>query len=173
MVIRDACPGCGSPPFKKHGHIHSGKQHHPCQACGRQFVASAEDHIVSDEQRTVIAHLRRERLSLRGICRAVGVSLTWLWHFRVERVAACPDHLPVQFPVEPTAVVMRRLETEADEMWSFVGKEAHKPWSWMAMDAKPRQVMAFHVGDRSRERGAQLWAKIPEVYPPQATVYTA
>ena len=32
--------------------------------------------------------------------------------------------------------------------------------------------MAFHISDRSRESGAQLWAKIPEVYQQQATFYT-
>jgi hypothetical protein len=55
-------------------------------------VASAEDRIMSYAQRTLIEHLRRERLSLRGLCRAVGVSLTWLLHFMVERFAACPEH---------------------------------------------------------------------------------
>jgi transposase-like protein len=92
MVVRDACPACGSTQFKKNGHIHSGKQHHPCTTGGRQVVASAEDRIISYEQRTLIEPLLRERLSRRGICRAVGVSLTWLLHFMVERFAACPEH---------------------------------------------------------------------------------
>jgi insertion element IS1 protein InsB len=67
---------------------------------------------------------------------------------------------------------MRRLEAEADEMWSFVRKRAYKQWLWIAMDATTRQVMAFHVGDRSRESGAQLWAKVPEVYQRQAVFPT-
>jgi hypothetical protein len=83
---------------------------------------------VSDEQRTLIEHLLRERISLRGICRAVGVSLTWLLHFMVERFAACPEPLHVQLPVSPTDVVIRQLEAEADEMWSFVQKKANKQW---------------------------------------------
>jgi hypothetical protein len=49
-------------------------------------VARAEDRIISYEQRTLIEHLLRERLSRRGLCRAVGVSLTWLLHFMVERL---------------------------------------------------------------------------------------
>ena len=69
MVVRDACPGCGSIQFKKNDHIHSGKQNHQCKACGRQCVASAEERIMADEQRTLIEHLLRERISLRGICR--------------------------------------------------------------------------------------------------------
>jgi transposase-like protein len=76
MVVRDMCPGCGSIQFKQNGHRHSGTQNHQCQACGRPFVASAEEHVISDERRTLIEHLLGERISLRGICRAVGVSLT-------------------------------------------------------------------------------------------------
>lgn len=93
MVVRDTCPGCGSTYFKKKGHIHSGKQNHQCKACGRQCVASAAECIIPDERRTLIGHLLRERISLRGTCRAVGVSLTWLLRFMVVRFAACPEHL--------------------------------------------------------------------------------
>jgi insertion element IS1 protein InsB len=172
MVVRDACPGCGSSQFKKNGHIHSGKQTHQCKACGRQLVASAEERIIVDEQRTLIQHLLCERISLRGICRAVGGSLTWLLHFMVECFAACPDHLHVQLPNSPTDVVLLRLEAEADELWSFVQKKANRPWIWIAMDAKTRQVIAFHVGDRSRDSANGLWAKIPLVYREQATFHT-
>ena len=102
----------------------------------------------------------------------MGVSLTWLLHFMVERVAACPDHLHVQLPVRPAAVELRQLEAEAAELWSFVKKKANKPWLWIAMDATTRQIVAFHVGDRSRDRAKELWAKIPEGYREQATFHT-
>ena len=39
------------------------------------------------------------------------------------------------------------------------------------MDARTRQVIAFHVGDRRRERAQPLWAKIPVVYGEQATCH--
>jgi insertion element IS1 protein InsB len=106
------------------------------------------------------------------MCRAVGVSLTWLLHFMVERFAACPDHLHVQLPVGPTTVVLRQLEAEADEMWSFVEKKANKQWLWIAMDAITRQIIAFHVGDRSRDSAKELWANIPEIYREQASFHT-
>jgi insertion element IS1 protein InsB len=41
-----------------------------------------------------------------------------------------------------------------------------------ALDAKSRQVIAFHVGDRSRRSAKRLWAKIPEAYRQHATFYT-
>ena len=40
------------------------------------------------------------------------------------------------------------------------------------MDAKTRQVLAFHVGDRSRKSATRLWAKMPEAYRQRATFDT-
>jgi len=40
------------------------------------------------------------------------------------------------------------------------------------MDATTRQVLAFHVGDRSGQSAQALWEKIPAVYQEQATFYT-
>jgi hypothetical protein len=37
-----------------------------------------------------------ERVSLRGICRAMGVKLKWLLGFLIQCVEALPDHLHVQ-----------------------------------------------------------------------------
>jgi insertion element IS1 protein InsB len=73
---------------------------------------------------------------------------------------------------KPTDVVIDQLEAEADAMWSFVKKKANKQWIWLAMDAKSRQIIAFHVGDRSRESAKALWAKVPDVYQHHATFHT-
>jgi len=40
------------------------------------------------------------------------------------------------------------------------------------MDTKTRQIIAFHVGDRSRKSARRLWAKIPKAYRQQSTFYT-
>jgi len=172
MRIREVCPACGSSRYKKNGHTRHGKQNHQCKACERQLSATTDDHLIADERRTRVEHLLRERISLRGICRAVGVSLTWLLHFMVECFTACPEDLHVQLPARPTTVVMSRLEAEADERWSFVQKKANKQWIWLAMDATTRQIIAFHVGDRSGESGKALWANIPLVYREQAMFHT-
>jgi insertion element IS1 protein InsB len=172
MVVRDTCPTCGSPRYKKNGHTRHGKQHHQCKVCGRQFTADPVDRTIAQEQRQRIAQLLGERLSLRGICRTMGVSLTWLLHFMVECFTACPDHLHAQFPTQPTAVLLSRLDAEADEMWSFVQKKANKQWIWIAMDATTRQIIALHVGDRSHTSGKALWDDIPEGYREHATFHT-
>jgi insertion element IS1 protein InsB len=64
-----------------------------------------------------------------------------------------------------------RGNVEADELASFVQKKAHKQWVWIAMDATTRQIIAFHVGDRSHKSAEQLWAKIPPAYCQHATFY--
>jgi insertion element IS1 protein InsB len=90
----------------------------------------------------------------------------------VECFASCPDHLHVRLPASPAKVFIYKLEAEADAMWSFVQKKANKQWIWLAMDATSRQIIAFHVGDRSRESAKALWAMIPEVYQAHATFHT-
>jgi hypothetical protein len=125
MGVREACPHRGSIWYKKAGHTRHATQNHQCKACERQVVATAEDRGIGSEQRTRIEHLLRERVSLRGICRAVGVSLTWRLLCMVERFAACPNDLQVRVPRHPTDVVMRRLAAEADEMWSGVRQKAN------------------------------------------------
>jgi IS1 family transposase/transposase-like protein len=172
MVIRDVCPRCRSAKYKKNGHIHNGKQNHQCKGCGRQFVDCFEQYLIADETRAFIERLLVERISLRGICRAVGVTLKWILGFLVQCVEALPDHLHVQPVSCKQNVLIPRLAVEADEMSSFVQKKANKQWIWIAMDARSRQVIAFHVGDRSRRSAKRLWAKIPEAYRQQATFYT-
>ena len=170
--LRDVCPRCQSPQYKKNGHIHNGKQNHQCKDCGRQFVDGFEQYLVSDETRDLIERLLLERLSLRGICRAAKVGLKWLLGFIVTCFETLPDHLNVQ-PVSCNQDVMiQRLEVEADEMASFVQKKENKQWIWLAMDAKTRQIIAFYVGDRSRKSFKKLWAMIPNVYRQHASFYT-
>jgi IS1 family transposase len=161
-----------SPKYKKNGHIHNGKQNQQCKECGRQFVDCFEHYLISDETRALIERLLLERLSLRGICRAVGVGLKWLLGFIVTCFEALPDHLNVK-PITANADVMiQRLEVEADEMASFVQKKANKQWIWLAMDVKTRQIIAFYVGDRSRKSARQLWGKIPKAHRRYATFHT-
>ena len=109
---------------------------------------------------------------MRGICRAVGVRLKWLLGFIITCFEDLPDHLYVQPVMGHQDVMIQRLEVEADEMASFVHKKANKQWIWIAMDAKTHQVLAFHVGDRSRKSAKRLWAKIPEAYRQYAMFYT-
>jgi IS1 family transposase/transposase-like protein len=171
MSIRDACPECGSGRFKKNGHIHNGKQNHRCKACGRQFVVDATKRMIDEEDRRLVERLLCEKISLHGICRAIGISIRWLMDFIATCFAALPEHLHVQPAASSRGVLLGCLEVEADELWSFVQKKTNPNWVWIAMDKQTRQIITFHVGDRSGHSAQPLWAKIPVVYRERATVY--
>ena len=96
MVVRDASPTCGSSDYKKNGHIHNGKQNHQCKDCGHRFVQCLDhQYLLSEEKRDLIERLLLERISLRGICRVIGIGLKWLLGFIVNCFEALPDHLTV------------------------------------------------------------------------------
>src|SRR5437588_9845482 len=164
------CPRCGLSHTKKNGHTHYRKQNYRCLRCGRQFVSDSQR--VGDDARALVQRLLLERLSLRGICRVSGLSLTWLLQFIAALYAQLPDDLYAR-PTAPRGQVhLLRLEAEVDELWSFVGKKADKQWLWLAFDTETRQVIAFFVGDRSRESARRLWQRIPAAYRERATFYS-
>src|SRR5262249_31984144 len=53
-----------------------------------------------------------------------------------------------------------------------VGTKDNRQWVWIAMDATTRQVIAFHVGDRSGQSAEAPWETIPAVYQERAVIYT-
>jgi len=84
--------------------------------------------LISDDTKELVKRLLTERISLRGICRSVEVSLSWLMSFIVTQYEDLPDHLNVVQSKRTSGVIIQLLdiedaEVEADEMWSFVEKK--------------------------------------------------
>jgi IS1 transposase len=102
--------------------MHNSQQNHQCKACGRQFIVLAENRVIDEEHCTLVKRLPWGKISLPGICRAVGVGIKWLMHCMGDRFNAVPEHLYVHLPDSPAAVRMGRLEAEADEMCSDAGE---------------------------------------------------
>ena len=164
------CPACALSHIKRNGHTHYGVQNYQCLDCGRQFVEATQ--TMSREQQELIEKLLLERLSLRGICRVLGVAMTTLLRFMEALYTASPDDLNIVLPNGTAYVELLCLQVEADEMWSFVQQKKNKQWVWLAFDRESRQIIAFYVGDRSRKSAQQLWGRIPTVYRQQATFST-
>ncbi|MCY7276343.1 MAG: IS1 family transposase [Phormidesmis sp. CAN_BIN44] len=59
----------------------------------------------------------------------------------------------IKLPEEPQG-----LESELDEMWSYVGKKDNPRWLWHAIDHKSGQVLAYVFGTRKDEVFVQLKA---------------
>jgi insertion element IS1 protein InsB len=164
------CPQCGLSHTKKNGHTHYRQQNYRCKRCGRQFVSDSQR--VGNDTRALVKRLLLERVSLRGICRITGLSRTWLLQFIATIYERLPDDLCVTPASHGRRVHLLRLEAEVDELWSFVGKKADKRWLWLAFDKENRQVLAFYVGDRSRESARRLWQRILAAYRERATCYS-
>lgn len=165
------CPRCSLSYIKLNGHTYYGKQNYQCKRCSRQFVENSQH--IGEEMKNLIKVLLLERLSLRGICRVAGVSLTWLLDFITELYAELPDDLNIDLSQsDKSSIHLVQLEAEADEIWSFVGSKDNKQWVWIAIDVNTKQVIAFYVGDRSGTSARELWRRIPPIYHACATFYT-
>ncbi|MGE0086519.1 MAG: IS1 family transposase, partial [Desulfococcaceae bacterium] len=145
---------------------HNGKQNHRCKDCGRQFVEDSEKKTVSAFEKNIIEKLLIGRISLRGICRVMNVSLTWLlWFFR--RVTdAIPDDNALIKPEKS------RLTAEPDEIWGFVRKKKKKSRVWPASDRNSGQIAGLHIGNRTRKDAKKLWKSLPGVYRQCAVCYS-
>lgn len=97
-----ACPSCGSYHIKKNGHIHNGKQNYMCleDECSRQFVLDPENKIISDDHKERIRRMLLERISLRGICRVMDVSMPWLLNYAAGIYDRTPADLFVVVDIE-------------------------------------------------------------------------
>lgn len=172
MSCQWLCPGCYSSRFTKNGHTKNAKQNFICKDCRRNFVTG-----VKCQNPGLMVQLIKlallERISLRGICRVFGVSMGWLLGFIVKLYAALPDHLWI---ILPDVTDMRgRLEIricEADELWSFVGKKKCQKWVWLVIDRVTRQIIAFHIGGRTKRDADKLWKALPEPYRMLGLFYT-
>ena len=161
------CPNCQLSPIKKNGHTHYGKQNHQCLLCGRQFVIRNE--TVSAKDQELIKKLLLERLSLREICRVLGVSLCWLLNFIERLYLANAEDFNFKCPADAE---IELLLLEADEVWSDVGNKGNKHWIWLILERRTRQIIAVHSGDRSQDSADALWTKVPIEVKKQALVLT-
>ena len=161
------CPRCQLSHIKRNGHTYYGKQNYQCLLCARQFVV--RNQRVSPAIQELIKSLLLERISLRGICRVLKISLSWLLNFVEQLYLITPTDLHF---VEPAAVELEIFCLEADELWSFVGKRENKRWIWLILERRTRQIIALHIGDRSQDSAVALWAKVPLPIKARAIVLT-
>lgn len=166
MKEKIASPNCGSTQIKKNGHIHNGRQNHLCKSCGRQFVNGSRQKRITDEQKKRIRRLLRERISLRGICRVMEVSLMWLLEYFVKIAGDVPSDMGIMKPKKSEIAI------EIDEMQSFVGNKSDKVWIWIAIDRASGKIVGFHIGGRRRDDALKLWESLPGVYRQCAVCYT-
>jgi insertion element IS1 protein InsB len=152
-----SCRSCGSENIIRNGHNKCGSAQYKCKACGACRVLTPKIKY-TPEEKSVILHSYRERISLRGLQRVFGVwrgtVLRWLKTW-VERLPSLQETL---LPAQDSDVL------ELDELVSFVAEKFFKRWLWLAMCRRTRQIVAYAIGDRSETTAQKLWQAIPEAY---------
>jgi insertion element IS1 protein InsB len=76
-----ACPRCHATHVVRNGKTRAGSTNLLCRGCGRRFVPCPKRAAITEERRELVRRLLLERLSLRAIARATGVSRSWLQGF--------------------------------------------------------------------------------------------
>lgn len=75
------CPRCAASHVVRNGPNSAGTPTFRCRPCGRRFVAAPQKGPVTADRQDLVRRLLHERLALRAIARAVGVSRSWLQSF--------------------------------------------------------------------------------------------
>ena len=152
------------------------KRRYKCKRCSKRYVEGGKDYFLDQDKIELIDRLLLERLSLRGICRAVKVSLCWLLSYIKRLYEKVPEDLHfkpmLKAQRERRKCYIRLVKSELDEMWSFVGKKDNKKWIWLAQCRETRQIIAFHIGSRGREAARKLWKKVPNLIKKYGLFYT-
>lgn len=88
-----SCPRCYDTKIKRNGYTRHKKQRYKCAGCGLQFIDHPTHKVIAATDIDRINKLLLERLSLRGICRVMDVSMPWLLAHIKQLYANVPPHL--------------------------------------------------------------------------------
>jgi IS1 family transposase len=113
---------------------------------------------LSTETRAKILGMMVEGMSIRSICRLLGVGKNTVARLLVDAGQACAEYQDQAF----RNLTCKKLQV--DEIWSFVYAkaknvpeskkgEAGDIWTWTAIDADTKLVPSFYIGSRNIESG--------------------
>src|SRR3954465_7323136 len=108
------CPRCHATHVVRNGKNRSGTPNFLCRGCNHRFVARPGKGPVYEQTRQLIRRMLLERLSLRAIARATGVSRSWLQRLVNDLYRDQTPWEPGELKREPGKLVL-----EADEIWRF------------------------------------------------------
>ena len=118
---------------------------------------------LSTEKRATILGLLVEGMSMRAVSRATGVSINTVTKLLVDAGEACAEFH------DETVRGVRSKRVQCDEIWSFCyAKKKNVPfakrppegagdvWTWTAIDADTKLIIAYEIGDRSAATGFEF-----------------
>ena len=110
------CPYCLSNDLRPKGWIRrNGRRRYKCKSCEKQISLTGKNWFVSDMEIGIIDGLLLERLSFRGICRSMKISLSWLMLYYKRLYKEQPDDLNYR-PGKAAEVELKLIDTELYEV---------------------------------------------------------
>jgi IS1 family transposase len=94
----------------------------------------------------------------------MGVSMSWLMPFAEQVWGKTPADLGANYNWlnRLSDKQLQSIELQIDEMWSFVDFKKNKKWIWAVYCPATKQVIAMHIGKRSKADLKTILDKIPE-----------
>ena len=143
-----------------------GKQRYRCAECGRRSTENPDPGLTPEKEAEVL-RLLNERMSQRGIARALKMSrhsIVEIIKKNDEKRLAEQEKTGVSY-LERTLLPAQEDEIlELDEVWTFVGSKANPVWLWLALCRRTRQIVGWWYGERDNLSCYSLWCKIPDAY---------
>ena len=112
-----------------------------------------------------------ERISLEAICRIMEIDAHRLYAYMDQLHDQLPHDLACSVS-DDADIELVKVNSELDELWSFVGRKTNKQWLWLAPDRASRQVVALFVGERGAQGALGLWQALPARYRRRAPFHT-
>ncbi len=122
---------------------------------------------LSQQKRAMILNMLVEGMSMRSISRTAGVSINTVTKLLADAGRACAEYHDLHVRNVPS----RRVQ--CDEIWSFVyAKQKNVPhakaaphqagevWTWTAIDADSKLILAWEVGDRSGKTAGEFMGNV-------------
>lgn len=151
-------PTCQHSDRAKHGKDRNGHQRYKCRKCSVTFVSNEArplgDMRISMDDAVMVLKMLLEGMSIRACERITGTKRDTICSLVLHVGENCDRFL------EANVKGVQANYIEMDEIWGFVGcKEKHKKannlgddlgdsWTWLAIDAESKMVLAHHVGQR-------------------------
>ena len=149
------CTRCGAADIRRNGFNQCGNAQFRCLACGRYGVPEPKVAYTEDRKAEII-RAYQERGSLRGMQRRYGVVPETLSGWLKKKLCT---------PLSETLAAAAADDVlELDEMWTLVGRKASVVWLWLALCRRTRQIVAYHLGDRSDAACTEFRAQLPRGY---------
>jgi transposase-like protein/IS1 family transposase len=152
---------CEHDTKKKHGKDRKGNQRFRCLNCGKTWTEETNRPLgnmrISNKQAALALGMLMEGMSVRATARLTGLDAGTICDLVLVVGGNCQRFLKATVKNVKTAAV------EADEIWSFVGMkektralrgqsaEYGDSWTFIAIDADTKLILAHHVGQRDQK----------------------